>query len=43
MKFEIVSNKSYSFLCYLKHGCIIYKQYRLRYNKLNYIENTIVN
>jgi hypothetical protein len=24
MSFEIVSNKNYSFLCNLKHGCIIY-------------------
>jgi hypothetical protein len=25
---KCVFNKSYSFLCYLKHGYIIYKQYR---------------
>jgi hypothetical protein len=43
MNFEIVSNKSYSFLCDLKHGCIIYKWYGPRYNKINYIEHIIVN
>jgi hypothetical protein len=30
---NIIFNKSYLFLCYLGHGCIIYKWYRPRYSK----------
>jgi hypothetical protein len=30
---KCVFNKIYSFLCYLKCGCIIYEWYRPRYNK----------
>jgi hypothetical protein len=32
---KCVFNKIYSFLCYLKFGCIIYEWYRPIYNKNN--------
>ncbi len=40
---KCVFNKKYSFFCNLKQGCIIYKWYRPRYNKINYIQHVVVN
>ncbi len=43
MNFEIMLDKSYSFLCYLKHGYIIYIYNIDQYSKNIYIQHTTVN